>query len=108
MVTEEGGHLEILVPGSAEDLQRENLTLVLLQNGLPIPSSVLSKWAYDQGQPRQSADRKLRVPNVAPGEYRVCLVPQQQELALLWGAPLEGATCDSGTLAPGATLSLKP
>jgi hypothetical protein len=107
-VTEEGGWLEIVIPGNGEDLERDNLTLAVLQNGLPVPVSVLNKWAQDQGQPRTTADGRLRAPNVAPGEYRVCLVPQRQELALLWGAPLEGATCDSGTLAPGATLSLKP
>ena len=52
--------------------------------------------------------RTLRVPNVAPGEYQACLLPRHLELSLSWGAVPEGVPCDSGTLAPGATLALKP
>jgi hypothetical protein len=107
-VTEEGGSLEITLPLTGEALLRENLVLGALQNGLPVPGSVLGEWAYDQGQSRERRDRVLRVPNVAPGEYRACLVPRQLEGSLAWAATQGGSTCDSGLLAPGATLSLKP
>lgn len=106
-VTEEGGRLEITFSEDGEDRLRKNLALAVLQNGLPIPASIFTQWAYDQGQLRDAADRRLQVPNVAPGEYRVCLVPRQYLDALAWASPPEGALCDSGLLVSGATLSLK-
>lgn len=106
-VTDEAGALEITVPLTRDDLMRENLTLAAYQNGLPVPASALVQWASDQGQPRDDTDQTLRVPAVAPGEYRVCLVPRAMELLLPWSAAPEGAGCDSGVLAPGGTLMLK-
>jgi hypothetical protein len=106
-VTEEGGRLEITLSGDGEDRQRENLALAVLQNGLPVPASILTQWAYDQGQARDGTGRQLQIPNVAPGEYRACLVPRQSLEALAWTSLPEGVSCDSGLLGSGATLSLK-
>jgi hypothetical protein len=107
-VTEDKGNLEVALPLTREDLLRENLVLVAFQNGLPIPTWVLSQWASDHGLSRDGVDRTWRVPDVAPGEYRVCFVPRALELLVPWSSVPEGASCDSGVLSPGATLSLKP
>jgi hypothetical protein len=107
-VTEDKGNLEVALPLTREDLLRENLVLVVFQNGLPIPTSVLSQWASDHGLSRDSVDPTWRVPDVAPGEYRVCFVPRSLELLVYWSSVPEGLSCDSGLLSPGATLSLKP
>jgi hypothetical protein len=107
-VTEDKGNLEVALPLTREDLLRKNFVLVAFQNGLPIPTSVLSQWASDHGWSRDSVDSTLRVPDVAPGEYRVCFVPRALEMLVAWSSVPEGASCDSGILASGATLSLKP
>jgi hypothetical protein len=107
-VTDQGGSLEITLPLSEDEFLRENLVLATYQNGLPVPAAVLSQWASDHGQARSLANRTLRVPEVAPGEYRVCLLPRQLELLLPWSSVPGSADCASGFLAPGATLSLKP
>jgi hypothetical protein len=108
-VTQEKGGLEITLPIPGDELLRDNLVLAAFQNGLPLPSSVLGQWASDHGQARKAGIRILLVPEVAPGEYRVCLLPRQLELLLPWSAaPPEGAACASGFLTSGAILSLKP
>ncbi|HEX3555265.1 MAG TPA: carboxypeptidase-like regulatory domain-containing protein [Thermoanaerobaculia bacterium] len=107
-VTEEGGGLEITLPLTEDEILRENLLLAIFQNGFFVPGSAWGQWAYDQGQPRGRSDRTLRVPNVAPGEYRACLLPRQLEMSLASVLVPEEAICSSGFLAPGATLSLKP
>ena len=107
-VTEEEGNLEITLPVTSEELQRRNLILAAFQNGLPISGSILSQWAYDHGSSMDAKGGLLRVPGVAPGDYRVCLLPRQLEIMLPWSFVTDGADCDSGLLAPGAALSLKP
>ena len=107
-VTEDKGNLEVVLPLTREDLLRKNLILVVFQNGLPIPTAVLSQWASDHGLSRDSVDPTWRVPDVAPGEYRVCFVPRALEVLVYWSGMPQGASCDSGFLSPGATLSLKP
>jgi Carboxypeptidase regulatory-like domain len=106
-VSEEGGELEIALSRNPEELMARNLRLVLLQNGLEIPSFLLGRWVEHQGIPRESG-QTLRLPDLAPGEYRVCLVPWQVQPAEGREAGSEGeATCDSGALPAGGTLSLK-
>jgi len=107
-VTEEAGNLEITIPLTDDEALRENLILAVFQNGLYVPGSILGQWTADQGQSRERRGRALQVPNVAPGEYRACLVPRPMEDSLSSILISEGAACDSGLLAPGATLSLKP
>ncbi len=106
-VTEEAGDLALQLP-SGEEMMRGNLVLATYQNGLHIPANVLSQWVYGQGEDLQRTDRSFRVPRVAPGEYVVCLVPQHLPPSLVLGFVPAGAGCDSGLLAPGGTLSLKP
>ncbi len=105
-VSEESGSLEVTFAEKAEDLLRDNLVGVVFQNGLWIPGTILGQWAYDQGESRSAMT--LRVPNVAPGEYRACILPRQLEISLSWGVIPEGIPCDAGVLTPGATLALKP
>jgi hypothetical protein len=107
-VTDENGSLEIALPMTGDELMRKNLVLATFQNGLPIPASALAQWAYDHGRARESTDQVLRIPDVAPGDYRVCLVPRQFESLLASMAVAAGADCAAGFLAPGSTLSLKP
>jgi hypothetical protein len=107
-VTDENGSLEIALPMTGDELMRKNLVLATFQNGLPIPASALAQWAYDHGRARESTDQVLRIPDVAPGDYRVCLVPRQFESLLASMAVAAGADCAAGFLAAGSTLSLKP
>ena len=107
-LTEDRGSLEITLPLTGDELLRDDLFLAVFQNGLPIPRSAMGQWAHDHGQALDDATRTLRVPEVAPGDYRVCLLPRQLELLLPWSSVPEGAGCASGLLAPGTTLSLKP
>jgi len=107
-LTEEQGGLEITLPLTSGELLRDDLFLAVFQNGLPIPNSALGQWARDHGQTLDDTTRTLHVPEVAPGDYRACLLPRQLELVLPWSTMPEGAACASGFLASGATLSLKP
>jgi Carboxypeptidase regulatory-like domain len=105
-VSEAGGDLEVSLPWGPEEFLERGRSLAVFQNGLPIPGNILFRWAYDQGQPREIKGRIFRIPNVAPGEYRVCLMPQDL-LNPMDVVPAE-ADCDAGTLTPGATLTLRP
>jgi Carboxypeptidase regulatory-like domain len=105
-VSEVGGDLEVSLPWGPEESLERGRVLVFFQNGLPLPANIPFQWAYDQGQPREVKGRTFRIPKVAPGEYRVCLVPQGL-LNPMDAVPAEG-DCDAGTLAPGATLTLRP
>lgn len=63
----------------------------LFQNDLPLPSFVVRDWVRGHGEriPQSTAD-VLRIPNVAPGEYRACIA----------------ANCEVGVLTAGAILDL--
>jgi hypothetical protein len=105
-VSDSGGTLKISLPGEKDELQRRNLTLAVLQNGVVLPITVLQQWAHDHGQPRDGSDGALLFPNVAPGDYRACLVPRQLAGFLPASGIPEGTHCSSGSLAPGGTLRL--
>lgn len=107
-ITEESGSLELRLPLTDDEIQRENLFLAVYQNGIPVPMSVLGRWAYDHGQPRGGIAGAFHVPEMAPGEYRACLIPREVEMLLPWSSAPQNGGCDSGLLVPGATLSLKP
>lgn len=104
-VSEAGGDLEVSLPWNPEEFLEKGRVLVFFQNGLPLPANIPFQWAYDQGQPREIKGRTFRIPNVAPGDYRVCLVIQGNPMDVV---PAEADACDAGTLAPGATLTLRP
>lgn len=108
VVSEEGGELEIAVSRKPEELMARNLSFFLVQNGLEIPSAILGHWMEDHGIPRESG-QAVRLPRLAPGSYRVCLVPWQAGLPESGdpeAAPQNVADCDSGTLSAGGTLRL--
>ncbi len=104
-VSEAGGDLEVSLPWDPEEFLERGRVLVFFQNGLPLPANIPSQWAYDQGQPREIKGRTFRIPNVAPGDYRVCLTAQGNPMDVV---PAEADSCDAGALAPGATLTLRP
>lgn len=110
VLSEEGGTLEVAFSdASVAILQQGSLGFVVRQNGLPIPPLALQRWAQGQSPGDSTNGKTLRFPNVAPGEYRACLMPRQLPLlsseAVLSAA---GVRCDEGTLSSGGTLSLKP
>lgn len=104
-VSEAGGDLEVTLPWDPEEFLERGRVLVFFQNGLPLPANIPSQWAYDHGQPREIKGRTFRIPNVAPGDYRVCLTAQGNPMDVVLA---EADSCDAGTLNPGATLMLRP
>lgn len=102
-VSQNGGTLEIGIEPEVGDLLRQDLAIHLFQNGLHVPHYVVGQWARDHGQ--SLLGRSLRLPSVAPGEYRVCLVPAR--LPLEGDPATAGVDCQSGFLFAGESLSLK-
>jgi hypothetical protein len=86
--------------------------VAVYQDGHSLPLGLLQHWSRGQGAPPPSpGDPRsiLRVPFVAPGQYRVCLLDQEIEMrrSIESGArepaPIR---CVEGLLAPGALLEL--
>jgi hypothetical protein len=101
-VSAEQGDLEIRLGLSTEELTRRDLRVVVYQNGLELLPNTLRAWSQHQGQPwpgPQPSPMVLRIPGLAPGEYRICLIP----LRLQEETPME---CSSGTLFAAGTLIL--
>lgn len=108
MVTQEGGSLEVSLPPKSEEIEKESFSLWVFQDGLPIPPGELTRWSAGHGQDYMAeGGRKVMIPELAPGHYRVCLAAravQAQWWASGWTAPL--AKCTAGQLAAGGTLRL--
>jgi hypothetical protein len=108
MVTGEGGSLEVSFPAKSEETEREGFSLWVFQDGLPIPQGELYRWAAGHGHDYVvEGGRKVLVPELAPGQYRVCLAAravQAQWWASGWTAPL--AKCAAGQLTAGGMLRL--
>lgn len=105
-VDREGGELEILVPEESEDIEREEVILLVFQDGLPLPTPILSQWALGHGRDL-TIPGKVAVGDVAPGEYRACLAARAVLASWQdsgWTAPL--ARCTTGQLTAGGTLRL--
>jgi hypothetical protein len=105
-VGREGGELEVLVPEKSEDIEREEVILMVFQNGLPLPTRILNQWALGHGRDL-AIPGKVAVADVAPGEYRACLTARvvlASWEASGWTAPL--AKCTTGQLTAGGTLRL--
>jgi hypothetical protein len=106
-VSTAGGTLEILFPEASEATQKQSPSLWSFQNGLPLSTQALAEWAILHGQSTDAQERKSVIPEMAPGEYRVCIVAQSVlvpwELSG-WSAPL--AKCVAGQLEAGGTLRL--
>lgn len=104
-VSTAGGTLEVLLPEESEATRKESLSLWVFQNGLPLSLQALGEWALRHGQ--SSDPRKSIFPEMAPGEYRVCIVAQSVLVPWEvsgWTAPL--AKCVAGQLEAGGTLRL--
>lgn len=72
---------------------------VLARAGVPLGVPDLTAWARSQGEVWHG--QRLRVPNAAPGPYRLCTMKTVK------GENGEARPrCREGTLAPGGTLSL--
>jgi hypothetical protein len=107
-VGEAGGDLEVLFPEKPKDAEKDEISLWIFQDGLPLPPNVLYQWARGHGKDTIAAQgKKLAVPALAPGEYRVCLAAQAVLVpwqASGFAAPL--AKCASGQLPAGGALQL--
>lgn len=105
-VSADEGDLEIRMALSTEELARRDLRVAVYQNGLELLPNTLREWSQQRGRPwpgSLSNPVALRIPGLAPGDYRICLVPLrlQEEAA----APPR-VECASGTLFTGGVLAL--
>jgi hypothetical protein len=106
-VSAEQGDLEIRLGLSTEDLTRRDLRVAVYQNGLELLPNTLREWSRHQGQPwpsPQPGPVALRIPGLAPGDYRICLVPLRLKEEPAISSRLE---CDSGALIAGGILALQ-
>lgn len=103
-----GGTLEVLLSGGeGAGSPWEGAVVVVWQDGLPLSLSALFEWAAGYGERFSEEVPRLRIPQLAPGEYTVCVGPP----AYVAGSEIESwkagqAQCHSGYLPPEATLSL--
>jgi hypothetical protein len=108
-VSPEGGELDIALSVTQEESLKEGLELMVFQNGLVLPVGVLRQWALGQGGSFRFPD-SIRIPNVAPGEYRLCTFGQNDLLnKVTSGGSISEAKggCSSGYLSAGGTLRLE-
>jgi len=103
-VSEDSGNLEVVVPWNLQELQAQNLSVSILQNGLVLPSATLFRWASSHGG--QSSGSPYRFPALAPGNYTVC-VAQRSPMGMPGGQADPGAQCTNGDLAAGSQLKLE-
>lgn len=106
-LSEAAGEIAIVLPRSATDLFRENLRVILFQDDLEVPVSLLR--AGEGPQAVSDAEPVLHFASLAPGRYSACLAQRQVESkgsALDPAAKDASVACDSGQLAAGGTLAL--
>lgn len=105
-VSREAGTLEISAGLSEEEARSQALQMVVVQNGLQLPWNLLLHWAQGHGE-RLRISEGFRIPSLAPGEYRACLV-SRAELVQRGpeGTGSLGGRCASGYLEAGGTLRL--
>lgn len=106
-VSPNGGSLELSFPYTSAEMKEKGFRLLFFQNGLQLASSPLYRWAFSQGARMEGGLFFPRIPNLAPGEYRVCIsprtiLPEAEIVSFL--ESLED--CASGYLPPGGTLKL--
>lgn len=89
-----------------EELYDEQQTVVIFQDGQPIPLGRLLEWGRALGVSTRQ-DRGFSVPGLAPGAYRVCMGPAIAVAPDRLDAWLEGLPCAEGQLSGGGTLSLE-
>lgn len=102
----EGSAIRLPVASEAGDLTIDgararisNETLAIWQDGRSLPLPFLENWSRSQGGTFATEAPNWTLPNLAPGNYRVCSVPSAGSKAL-------SGNCVQGDLAPGATLRL--
>jgi len=101
-----GGTLRLDVPYTAAEMRDGNIALIVHQNGLPIPFFTLYQWALGRGSrfvTKLESGARLEVPQLAAGQYRVCLATRR----LAEPSPDSSDHCAAGYLTAGATLSLR-
>lgn len=107
-VSEAGGHLLVVLPEKPKEAEMEDFSLWIFQNGLPLPTGALYQWAVGLGkEPTDPSGRSMDIPNVAPGEYRACIVSRSVLVpweASGWTAPL--AKCATGQLSADGSVRL--
>lgn len=105
-VTREAGALEISAGMSEEEARAQALQMIVVQNGLHLPWNLLLHWAQGHGE-RLRVSAGLRIPHLAPGEYRACLVSRVELVRHGPEGPNGlGGRCASGYLEAGGTLRL--
>lgn len=105
-VSEEQGDLEIRLDFPDQSLLRSNQKVAIFQNGQELLSNLLQAWSRQHGAlwpTGTTGAAAFRIPGLAPGDYRICLVPLRLPRE---GIPPAQAECDSGLLFAGGTLAL--
>ncbi len=107
-VPQDGGTLEFSLPYKAEEAREEDLAYVVFQNGLPLHRPQLQSWARGHGgQYSDATGADFQIPQLAPGDYRVCVVRRSAFTDWALSGWREGmAECMAGPLASGGTLRL--
>jgi len=96
-VSEEIGEVQIELPKTPGD---KDTSLVILQDGLPLPLGVLAQWALGHGTAFETANG-FDLPALAPARYRACLA-----LPSLVDAEQKDR-CAEGFLSAGGLLRLR-
>ena len=105
-----GGDLRLELPASTEELWEQGWMMSLYQDDLPILLG-LYPWVVSHGG--QAWGHSLRLPRLAVGDYRACLLPEPGSVDAAASSPevsdgprVEGR-CVAGFLSPGGTLDLR-
>ncbi len=95
-----------VVVALGKDEPSDSRILALWQDDIGIPTGTLVRWAEGHGA-RFRQDRQIHIPQLAPGNYTVCL----GLAAMVSSSELEPwksrASCASGYLAPASALDLR-
>jgi len=109
-VPPDGGALEVVLPYSPDEIRDLGLKPSIFQNGLPLQAGDLVKWARGHGEGFSLHPSGFRVPNLAPGDYRVCVassgVMVEWETSAWLDQQGQGA-CATGYLEAGGRLRLE-
>jgi len=104
---EEGGTLELLL--SRSQAKSAVVELSVYQNGISLPLPTLWRWARGHGLGLADLSGEvIKIPNLAPGNYRACAVAQAVPSKQASAEGFLGQTfCQADVLENGATLRLK-
>jgi len=107
VIARDAGTIVIEVPPDAVD-PMTGLVPVLFQDGAMLDLPTLGTWSAGHGRPRLPTSGRMEIPGLAPGNYRLCLVPLGQVSAALATAGRLGVVgeCAAGSLFPGGVVSL--